>query len=132
MRVSLGLLALLVLLITGCAPATTVKEVEHGEGLGVKQMFPYSSDAVYIAVLAAAHAKELDIVENDHARGKIILSHGTSLLSWGEKIAVFIRRRGPNLTQVEVVSKPVSGLNLAPDWATILLDQIEAELKARK
>ncbi len=132
MRVSLALIALLALL-AGCATTGTVEQIKESEGQGVSRIYGYPADAVYVAVLAAAHARNLDIVEADNARRRVILSHGTTLLSWGEKIAVFVRQRSANSTSVEVVSKPVmSTLNFPPDWPTILFDEIDTQLRTRE
>ena len=76
---------------------------------------------------------ETEVVESDKSGGKLILSHGVTWLSWGERIAVFLTRAAANTTKVEIVSKPVlSPLNFPPDWQNILLDQIDVELRAAK
>ena len=72
-------------------------------------------------------------MESYKASGRLVLSHGVTLWSWGERIAVFLKPVDRRSTEVEIVSKPVlSPLNFPPDWQKILLDQIDVELKARK
>lgn len=116
-------------LLIGCASTETVKEA-RGEGTSRTYARPY--DAVYDATLAAARAKELEVVEADKAKGSLVLSHGVTWWSWGERIAVFIKAAGAAATEVEIVSKPVMApLNFPPEWDKILLQQIDEEL-ARK
>lgn len=130
MKISIVLISFLAVFLSGCATTETVKEAK---GQGASRTYQYAMETVYSAALAAAKTKGLEVVENDKANGKLMLSHGTTLMSWGEKIAVFVKPVATNSTEVEVVSKPVmSTLNFPPDWQTILLDQIEIELRATK
>ncbi len=116
-----------VFLMSGCASTETVKE---SKGLGETRSYPYAYERVYDAALLAAKDKKLDIVENDKSNGRIVLSHGITLLSWGERIAVFVKPVSDSRTSVEIVSKPVlSPLNFPPDWQKILFDQIDLELR---
>jgi len=114
--------------VAGCASTETVKEAQ---GQGVSRVYEQAYDVVYAAIKATAKAKELEIAEDDVAHGRLVLSHGVTLWSWGERIAIFVKRLPGNRTEVEIVSKPVlSPLNFPPDWPKILLDQIGAELLA--
>lgn len=123
-------LALLPVWMAGCASTETVKEAQ---GQGVSRTYPAGYDAVYTATLDAAKTKQLELVEADKSTGRLVLSHGITLWSWGERVAVFVKAKGASDTVVEVVSKPVlSPLNFPPDWQKILLDQIDAELKAKR
>lgn len=116
-------------LVIGCASTETVKEAR---GQGTSRVYDRPYDAVYDATVVAAKAKELEVVEADKAKGSLVLSHGVTWWSWGERIAVFLKRTGPSATEVEIVSKPVMApLNFPPEWDKILLQQIGEEL-ARK
>jgi hypothetical protein len=130
MRVSFFAVFLLAILATGCASTETVKEAQ---GQGVSRVFQFAYDPVFDATVAAAKTKELKVVESDKGTGRIVLSHGVTLWSWGERIAVFIKHVTDNSTEVEIVSKPIlSPLNFPPDWHKILLDQIDVELHSKK
>lgn len=118
------------LVLGGCASTETVKEAQ---GKGVSRVYQRAYEPVYNATLEAAKNKKLDVVESDKVTGRLILSHGITLWSWGERIAVFVKSKGIASTEVEIVSKPVlSPLNFPPDWQKILLDQIDLELSANK
>ncbi|MBX3589309.1 MAG: hypothetical protein KF755_00250 [Burkholderiaceae bacterium] len=130
MRLAHLVIPLVAAFVVGCASTETVKEAK---GQGVTRTYAYAYQPVYDATLAAAKTKSLEVVESDKANGRVVLSHGVTLWSWGERIAVFIRPVTNRSTEVEIVSKPVlSPLNFPPDWQRILLDQIDVELKARK
>ncbi len=133
MRATIIVVSFVAALLAGCASPQTVKEVKEAQGHGVSRVYASAPGAVHNAVLAAAKAKDLQVVEDDEAAGRIVLSHGVTPLSWGEKIAVFLTPVPPDSTKVEIVSKPVmSTLNFPPDWPKILHDQIAAELKGKQ
>ena len=130
MKISFLMIAFVALIASGCASTETVKEAK---GQGVSRSYPYAYESVYNATVAAEKNRSLDVVENDKTNGRLILSHGITLWSWGERIAVFIKPIAAASTEVEIVSKPVlAPLNFPPDWQQILLDQIEVELRAQK
>ena len=130
MRRSIPLICLFLAVLAGCASTETVKEAR---GQGVSRVYEAAYESVYNATLEAAKSRNLEVVESDKATGRLVLSHGVTLWSWGERIAVFIGRRGSTATEVEIVSKPVlSPLNFPPDWQKILLDQIDIELRRKK
>ena len=130
MKISLLIVPLVALIVSACASTETVKEAQ---GQGATRIYAYAYEPVYNAVLAAAKTKDLEVVENDKANGRLILSHGVTPLSWGERIAVFLKPAAGNSTQVEIISKPVlAPLNFPPDWQNILLDQIDAELRSAR
>lgn len=130
MKISTVIFAVITIAMTGCASTETVKEAK---GEGISRAYPYVYDQVYKATLSAAKTKELEVVEEDKSKGRIVLSHGITLWSWGERIAVFIKPLATGSTEVEIISKPVlAPLNFPPDWQQILLNQIDVELKAGK
>jgi len=125
------LLLAAVLAGSGCA---TVESVKEAKGQGVKRTYRQPYDLVYQAAVNAASKRKLEFVEQDRTAGRLVLSHGASWSSLGERIAVFVTRAGERSTVVEVVSRPVGGtITFPPDWPGLLLGDIEAELaEARK
>ncbi len=114
--------------VAGCASTETVKQAQ---GQGVSRIYEKPYDLVYAATKAAGKAKALAVVEDDKPSGRLVLSHGVTLWSWGERIAVFVKPLSADRTEIEIVSKPVlSPLNFPPDWPKILLDQVGVELQA--
>jgi hypothetical protein len=120
----------LAILLTACASTETVKEAQ---GQGASRSYENAYESVFNAAIAAAKAKELEVVESDKNSGRLVFSKGVTLWSWGERIAVFIKPVNSKTTQVEVVSKAVvAPLNFPPDWQNILLEQIASELQTGK
>jgi hypothetical protein len=130
MKVSIVMVWFLAILASGCASTETVREAS---GQGVSRTYQYAYEPVFYATLAAAKTKELEVVESDKNSGQVVLSHGITLWSWGERIAVFIKPVSAETTEVEIVSEAVmSLLNFPPDWQQILFEQIDAELQTVK
>lgn len=130
MKIPLFVICIFALLAGGCASTETVKDAK---GQGVSRTYPYAYEAVFNAALAAAKTRELEVVESDKSSGRVLLSHGVTLWSWGERIAVFVKSLTNRTTEVEIVSKPVlAPLNFPPDWQKILLDEIDLKLRTGK
>jgi uncharacterized protein YceK len=130
MKTSVLLVAIAALLASGCATTQTVKDAK---GQGTSRIYHHGYSMVYRATLSAAKEKKLEVAEDDHKAHRLVLTQGVSWRGLGEKVAVFITPMTRTRTKVEVVSKPVlAPLNFQPDWQQALLDQIDAELGARK
>lgn len=122
--------SLLAIFIVGCASTETVVE---SKGQGEKRVYSHTYEAVYKATLEAAAKHKLEVVESNKTTRRIVLTHGTTWLSWGENIAIFFNSISGNKTEVEIVSKPVMApLNFPPEWGKILHKQIGSELNASK
>ena len=114
------------LVLAACGSAEVMDQVKDARGQGVTREFQGPYDKVYALVLAVASRNKLDLVEQDKAAGRILLSSGMSAGSFGERIAVFVSRSGPRSTNVEIVSKPVSQrLAIHEDWPKLLFAEIE-------
>ncbi len=126
MRIALAVTVALILLV-GCASTQTVGE---SKGEGAKNLYSAAFENVYAATLRAAQSEELKIVAMDKEAGRIDLSHGVTLWSWGERVSVFLTSVSASETEVEIVSKPVlAPLNFPPDWESRLFRAIGRELR---
>jgi|SRR5687767_9130323 hypothetical protein len=116
--------------LAGCASVESVKEEQ---GKGVKRSFRQPYEAVYQAVLNASAKRQLEVIEQDRAGGRMVLSNRSSWTSLGEHIAVFVTRGNDRSTGVEVVSRPVGGpITFPPDWPALLFGDIDQELTIRR
>ena len=126
MRAMVAVTAAMMLLV-GCASTETVRE---SKGEGTKKLYSATYEIVYPAVLRAAKSEKLDVVATDKKAGRVDLSHGVTLWSWGERISIFVTKVSAKKTEVEIVSKPVlAPLNFPPDWQNRLIKAIDRELK---
>lgn len=115
-------------MLSGCASTESVK-ASKDEAVHRVYAAPYNS--VYAATLAAAKAEKLDLVENDPAAGRIVVSHGISWWSWGERIVIWLQSLDASSTDVAIASKPIlAPFNYPPDWTSKLFERIAAELGA--
>jgi hypothetical protein len=110
----------------------TTETVQQAKGTGEKRTFNAGYERVYKATLSAASKQGLTVTSTDQSRGQILLSHGMTPWSWGERVAIFVTKLADDQTEVEIISKPVvAPLNFPPDWASRLFDAIATELKSQ-
>ena len=124
------LLLCVAVLLAACA---SVEEVKDAQGQGAKRTFRHPYEAVYQATANAVAKRKLEVIEQDRATGRFVLSNGGSRSSFGERIAVFLTRLNERTTSVEVVSKSVGGvLSFPPNWPALLFGDIDQELTVRR
>ena len=113
------------IIVAGCASAEGIRE-----GLGAKRVYRESYESTFNAVLVAARARQLEVVEADESAGKIALSRTGNWSNWGERVQVFVTPLADGFTEVEIVSTPrLEFLSFSPDWARILLQRTDVELR---
>jgi len=127
-----GILVAVLALWCLCA-CTTTETLLKAKGTGEKRTFDADYESVYKATLSAASKQGLTITSADANSGQILLSHGVTPWSWGERVAVFVTKLSDNQTQVEIISKPaMQPLNFPRDWTSGLFDAIGADLKPQE
>lgn len=134
MKASVFVIFLFALIIGGC---TSIETVKDAKGHGVVRTYQYAYDDVFDAAVSVAKNNEyskgyfkgyFDVVEADKTIGRLLLKQYIY-----ERIAVFVKAVSPNVTEVEIVSKPgLPTMIFRNDWAPILFEQIDAELRAKK
>jgi hypothetical protein len=109
----------------GCASAEGITD-----SLGTKRVYRESYESTFNAVLVAARVRQLEVVEADESAGKIALSRSGTWSNWGERVLVFVTPLADGFTEVEIVSTPrLEFLSFSPDWARILLQRTDVELR---
>lgn len=120
-------LLFLTLFFSGCATLQTVKQ---SQGKGIKRTFNFPYDDVYKAVTYSVIGKGLEIAEQSEERGYVYATHGISFFSWGEKVAIFIKKINEDETAVEIVSKRAVVTNVfGPDWTDDIFNGMELLLQ---
>ena len=117
---------LLCLILSGCS---SLADTRMAEGAGQKQTFNRDFDVVWRASIDVLNTMNLPLAEENKSQGYILAKTGVSFGSYGENIAVFIKKTGSNQVTVEVVSKRVLATTIfAPDWSKDVLQRISARL----
>ena len=116
-----------ILLIQGCS---TLADARKAEGEGVKKTYPASYEKTWNAINTALNKLKLEIASENRDKGYILAQRGMTLGSYGENVAVFVRKKTDNETNVEVVSKKSMATNIfAPDWTEDVFKEIDIALK---
>ncbi len=119
--------ALAAALAGGCA---TDSGVLNARGSGLKRTYRQPYDRVYAAVLVVATGRKLELVEQDRAKGVLLLREDGSLS--GDRIGVFVTANNERSTTVEVVARSGMAGFPMPDWAGRLHGDLEQELTPRR
>ena len=116
-----------IVFIQGCS---TLADARKAEGEGTKKTFPASFEKTWNASNTALVKLKLEIASENRDKGYILAQRGISFASYGENVAVFVKKKTPSETQVEVVSKKSMATNIfAPDWTESVLNEIGLALK---
>lgn len=118
------LICISIILLTGC---TTLSDARLAKGSGMKRSYPASYSETWAAATCSVNALGLPIAADNKAEGYILAQRGMSALSYGENVAIFLRKEKPKQTGVEVVSKKAMQTNIfAPNWEPKVLDGIDS------
>lgn len=113
-------------LLAGCATSESVNKLE---GKGVKRTFPAAYEKVWPAAVSACRHGELSIEKLEPERGFIGAKTGVRMESWGEHVAVWVRKVDAMNTEVEVVSRLAGPHGLWKyDWSDPILNDIAIDL----
>lgn len=121
---------LALMLIASLAACNSVSDAKNARGTGTVKTYAKPYATVWKAVDNAVKESELKIISANEATGEIYAEKGTSALSWGENVAVYVAKNDAKSTSVEVISKRSLETNLfAENWETTLFKQIDAALQ---
>lgn len=113
-------------LLSGCATSSSVVKLE---GKGVKRTFPAACEKVWPSAVNACRHGELSIEKIEPERGFIGAKTGVRLNSYGELVAVWVRKVDATNTEVEVVSRLVGPRGFWKyDWTDQILNDIAIDL----
>jgi len=125
--IALMLLAVLPLLLTGCA---TLSDAQKARGSGPSRVYAASFEAIWSAMPAAIATAGLQNVEANKKEGYMLAQRGVTALSYGENVAIFMEPVGKKQTKVEVVTKRTWAPSVfAPDWAEPIFAELDKKFK---
>ncbi len=120
-------LSLFCFFIQGCS---TLADARKAEGEGIKRVFPASYEKTWNASNTALVKLKLEIASENRDKGYILAQRGMTFFSYGENVAIFIKKQSDSQTSVEVVSKKSMATNIfAPDWTEDIFKEIGVALK---
>jgi uncharacterized lipoprotein len=126
-KIALSLLMALTFLMQGCS---TLADAKKAEGEGVVRVYQAPFEKTWNAANTALNKLKLEIASENRDKGYILAQRGISFASYGENVAVFVKKKTQSETQVEVVSKKSMATNIfAPDWTESVLNEIGLALK---
>ena len=121
MRKFLSIL-LLVIAVTGC---TTLADAKRAEGEGLRYVYKTDIDTAWVAVYKALEKYKLAVATENKSEGYFLAQNSMSLLSYGENIAIFIKKKSDTTTEIEIVSKKVVTTNIfASDWSKTIHNEL--------
>lgn len=118
-----GLAVLAALASSGCTTAADAR-ADRGSGLAFSYAAPF--EQVWAALPDILKDLGLRAAGDNPAEGYILVEHGASAFSWGERVAIFVERVGTRgHSRVEVVSKAALGINItATDWSKSIHERL--------
>jgi hypothetical protein len=124
---------LLLVLGTSLQACNTLEDARMAKGTGTVRTYHASFSRTWNAAIAALASTELAIKESNKDQGYILAQRDVTLMSYGERVAIFIRKKPGSDTDVEVISKRVLETNFtAPNWTDEILDAIGQKLKEKE
>jgi len=113
---------LLVIAMTGC---TTLADAKRAEGEGLRYLYKTDIDTAWVAVSKALEKYKLSVATENKSEGYFLAQNSMSLLSYGENIAIFIKKKSDTTTEIEIVSKKVVTTNIfASDWSKTIHNEL--------
>jgi hypothetical protein len=115
------------LLIAGCS---TLADTKKSEGVGKRVTYSKSIDEVWPLAILSLNDVGLDVIEENKSQGYVLAKKGISAFSYGENVAIFVKKVDNSNTSVEVVSKRVLATTVfAKDWTDEIFVKLNARIK---
>jgi hypothetical protein len=135
LRCRVALIACLTL--AGCSapdPVKVAKQKAAAESVerAASRLYKLPYDTVWEALVSSAAARKLSVVQADAASGVMELRHGVSATSPGERVDVRVTRTIDEVVRVEIRSRALVSLSLAPDWQRLLFGDLEQKIAPRR
>jgi len=127
-RFFFGIFFLSILLTAvGCS---SLSEIRNLEGEGKKNIYQKSVDEIWPIVILSVNDLGIPIIETNKESGYVLAKRGMSVGSYGENIAIFVKKQNDSLTSVEIISKRrLATTVFATDWTDSFFMMLENRLK---
>jgi hypothetical protein len=129
-KLSFLVAAMALALSSGCS---TLSDVKNAEGTGLKQNYNAGFDPSWKAARDSLSELKLDLASENKKEGYMLAQNGLGAFSYGENVAIFVRKISDAMTSIEVVSKKVMATNIfAPDWTKDIFTKIDSKIERAK
>ena len=127
-RFFLGIFFLSILLTAvGCS---SLPEIRNLEGEGKKKTYQKSIDEIWPIVILSVNDLGIPVIETNKESGYVLAKRGMSVGSYGENIAIFVKKQNESVTSVEIISKRrLATTVFATDWTDSFFMILENRLK---
>ena len=127
-RFFFGIFFLSILLATtGCS---SLSEIRNFEGEGKKITYQKNVDEIWPIVILSVNDLGIPIIETNKESGYVLAKRGMSVGSYGENIAIFVKKQSDSVTSVEIISKRrLATTVFATDWTDSFFMMLENRLK---
>jgi hypothetical protein len=127
-RFFLGIFFLSILLTAvGCS---SLPEIRNLEGEGKKKTYQKSIDEIWPIVILSVNDLGIPVIETNKESGYVLAKRGMSVGSYGENIAIFVKKQNESVTSVEIISKRrLATTVFATDWTDSFFMMLENRLK---
>ena len=127
-RFFFGIFFLSILLATtGCS---SLSEIRNFEGEGKKITYQKNVDEIWPIVILSVNDLGIPIIETNKESGYVLAKRGMSVGSYGENIAIFVKKQNESVTSVEIISKRrLATTVFATDWTGSFFIMLENRLK---
>ena len=117
---------LMAIFATGC---TTLADAKRAEGEGLRRVYKTDLDSAWASIKTALNKYKLAVATENKSEGYFLAQNSMSLLSYGENVAIFVKKKTENTTEVEIVSKKVLTTNIfASDWSQTIHNELSNTL----
>jgi len=117
----------ILLATTGCS---SLSEIRNFEGEGKKNIYQKSVDEIWPIVILSVNDLGIPIIETNKESGYVLAKRGMSVGSYGENIAIFVKKQNDSVTSVEIISKRrLATTVFATDWTDSFFMMLENRLK---
>ncbi len=111
------------ILLSGC---TTLGDARLAKGTGMSRSYDAPFQKTWEGVICSVNGLGLPVASENKSEGYILAQRGMTAFSYGENVAIFITKKTPQMTNVEVISKKALQTNIfAPDWSSKILNGID-------
>lgn len=113
--------------ISGCS---SLSEITKLEGEGKKNIYQKNIDVIWPIVILSINDLGIPIIETNKESGYVLAKRGVSVGSYGENIAIFVKKQNDSVTSVEIISKRrLATTVFATDWTDSFFMMLENRLK---